>query len=328
MQGGERYNSISSFLIDYFGKKTIKVSLDAGFTCPNRDGSLGIGGCGFCSSDGSGELASHINIDDLGMLKTSVANSISNQIETLSEKWPDAKYIGYLQSHTNTYSDIDTLRSLYDAVLNDPRIDGLAIATRPDCLGIRQNGESEILDLIEELKKDHLIWVELGLQSSNDDTLLRLNTCYNSMDYIRASNALNKKNILYVTHVILGLPGETREDMVNTVNFVCKKCRKPFGIKLHLMNLVKDSPLAKEHKASDPAHTGTYSPYFKEIDEYADLVVDLLELIPSDITIHRLTGDVPRKMLISPEWSYKKRSILNSINRKLKERNTYQGRLC
>ncbi len=327
MQGGERYNSISNFLIDYFGTKTIKISLDAGFTCPNRDGNLGTGGCSFCSSQGSGELASHISINNPVILKKQIYDSISVQIERLKDKWPNAKYLGYLQSHTNTYSDIHTLRTLYYAILEDPRISGLVIATRPDCLGIQQNGRSEILDLIEDINKDHFIWIELGLQSANKDTLKKLNTCYYPEDYILAANSLNERKIKFVTHLILGLPGENADDMIRSLNFVCKECPKPFGLKLHLMNLIKGSPLAKEYGATDPLNTGTYYPYFKGIDEYAGFVTDLLELIPEDITIHRLTGDVPRKLLISPEWSYKKRTILNSINRKLKERNTFQGNL-
>lgn len=328
MQGGERYNSISNFLIDYFGEKTIKISLDAGFTCPNRDGKLGTGGCSFCSSMGSGELASHIDIHDPLMLRSHISDSISSQIERLKGKWSNAKYIGYLQSHTNTYSDINTLRNLYYEILDDPRISGLVIATRPDCLGILPKGESEIIDLIEDIKNEHFAWVELGLQSSNEKTLKNLNTCYTPLDYAKAANALNNKNIRYVTHLILGLPGENADDMIRSLNFVCKECPKPFGVKLHLMNLIKGSPLAKECGATDPLNTGTYSPYFKGIDEYAEFVTDLLELIPKDITIHRLTGDVPRKLLISPEWSYKKRTILNAINRKLKERDTCQGRLA
>ena len=328
MQGGERYNSISNFLIDYFGTKTIKISLDAGFTCPNRDGSLGTGGCSFCSQMGSGELASPIRIDNPVMLKQHIYNSISVQIERLKDKWPNAKYIGYLQSHTNTYSDIHTLRTLYYAILDDPRISGLVIATRPDCLGIQENGRSEILDLIEDIDKHHFIWIELGLQSASKDTLKKLNTCYSPEDYILAAKSLNERKIKFVTHLILGLPGENADDMISSLNFVCKDCPKPFGLKLHLMNLIKESPLAKEYGATDPLNTGTYSPYFKGIGEYAEFVTDLLELIPEDITIHRLTGDVPRKLLISPAWSYKKRTILNAINRKLKERDTCQGSLA
>lgn len=328
MQGGERYNSISRFLIDYFGKKTIKVSLDAGFTCPNRDGSLGFGGCTFCSAGGSGELAAHMKANGNEELKRQIDESIEKQVENLKDKWPNAAHIAYLQSHTNTYAPVSTLRKLYYSILENPRIDGLAIATRPDCLGIDENGKSEIIDLLSEINRNHFLWIELGLQTSNDDTLKKLNTCYTSSDYRKAAESLHKHGIRFVSHLILGLPGETREDMINSVNFVCKECPKPFGIKLHLMNLVKNSPLALANGATDPEHLGSYEPYFETIDDYISLAVSLLEIIPKNITIHRLTGDVPRKLLIAPEWSYKKRTILNGINRLLKESDTYQGRLA
>lgn len=328
MQGGTRYYSISNYLIEYFGRKTIKLSIDAGFTCPNRDGSLGIGGCSFCSSDGSGELAAHICLDGEEGLIKQIDKSIERQVERLINKWPDAAHIAYLQSHTNTYAPVSVLKKLYFAILENPKIDGIAIATRPDCLGIDENGESEILDLLSEINKEHFLWVELGLQTSNDATLKKLNTCYTSSEYKKAASALSSRGIRFVSHLILGLPGETYDDMVNSVNFVCKECPKPFGLKLHLMNLVKNSPLAIENGAVAPEHPGNYAPYFSSIEEYISLVTSLLEIIPSDITIHRLTGDVPRKLLISPEWSYKKRTILNGINKMLKDKNTYQGRLA
>ena len=328
MQGGERYNSISNYLIDYFGKKTIKIPIDAGFTCPNRDGSLSKLGCTFCSSDGSGELASHVDAKNFPELKKQITESISNQIEIMSKKWQNAVYLGYLQSHTNTYSDTGTLYNIYHAILDEPRINGLVIATRPDCLGIDEDVESELLNLLEDINKDNFLWVELGLQTGNDKILKELNTCYTSSDYAKAAKALKQRNIRFVTHLILGLPHETKDDMLSSLDYVCNRCEKPFGIKLHLMNLIKNSPLAMKNGAIDPDNIGEYQPYFKSIDEYTDFVVDMLELIPTDITIHRLTGDVPRKLLISPKWSYKKRTILNSINRKLKERDTYQGRLA
>ena len=303
MQGGERYNSISNFLKDEFGRKTIKLSIDAGFSCPNRDGSKGYGGCAFCSGGGSGELAASMTGDS-----ASVSASITEQIGRLSEKWPDAYYLAYFQSFTNTYAPVDVLRERFYAALDDPRISGIAIATRPDCLG------NDVLDLLEEINRSHFMWVELGLQSIHDSTLKAMNTCYTVSDYDRAAAALAERGIRVVTHLILGLPGETQEMMLQSLKHVCS--RQVFGIKLHLMNIIKTSPLYETMPDYVP---------FGSIEEYVDLVVRCLEIIPPEVTIHRLTGDVPRKLLVSPEWSYKKRTILNAINRELALRGTFQG---
>ncbi len=303
MQGGERYNSISNFLKSEFGRKTVKISIDAGFTCPNRDGSKGYGGCAFCSGGGSGELAASMTGDN-----ASVSASITEQIGRLSEKWPDACYLAYFQSFTNTYAPLDVLRERFYAALDDPRISGIAIATRPDCLG------NDVLDLLEEINHSHFLWVELGLQSIHDSTLKAMNTCYTVSDYDRAAAALAGRGIRFVTHLILGLPGETQEMMLQSLKHVCS--RQVFGIKLHLMNIIKTSPLYETMPDYVP---------FDSIEEYVDLVVRCLEIIPPETTIHRLTGDVPRRLLVSPEWSYKKRTILNAINRELALRGTCQG---
>ena len=303
MQGGERYNSISNFLKSEFGRKTVKLSIDAGFTCPNRDGSKGYGGCAFCSGGGSGELAASMTGDS-----ASVSASITEQIGRLSEKWPDAYYLAYFQSFTNTYAPVDVLRERFYAALDDTRISGIAIATRPDCLG------NDVLDLLEEINRSHFMWVELGLQSIHDSTLKAMNTCYTVSDYDRAAAALAERGIRVVTHLILGLPGETQEMMLRSLDHVCS--RQVFGIKLHLMNIIKTSPLYE----TMPDYVS-----FDSIEEYVDLVVKCLEMIPPDVTIHRLTGDVPRRLLVSPEWSYKKRTILNAINRELALRGTFQG---
>ena len=303
MQGGERYNSIGDHLKSEFGRKTVKLSIDAGFTCPNRDGTAGYGGCAFCSEGGSGELASRASASD-----TDYSASISEQIDRLSEKWPDAEYLAYFQSFTNTYAPVEVLRSRYYAALDDPRISGIAIATRPDCLG------DDVLALLEEINRDHYMWVELGLQSTYNETLSAMNTCYTYEDYEKAAKALISRGIRVVTHPILGLPGETEEMMIESVRKVCSL--PVFGMKLHLMNIVKTSPLYRTMPDYVP---------FDSIEQYVDLVVRCLEVIPPDVTIHRITGDVPRKILVSPEWSYRKRTILNMINRELKTRDTRQG---
>lgn len=306
MQGGERFYSISDYLKSEFGCKTIKLSLDAGFTCPNRDGSKGTGGCAFCSEGGSGELAVHLNETNF----SNMSESISEQIESLSSKWPSAAYIAYFQSFTNTYAPVDYLRKVFKEALSDPRIKGIAIATRPDCL------PDDVLDLLDEINHKHFMWVELGLQSIHKNTQKAMNICYSTEDYDRAVYELSKRNIKYVSHLILGLPGETEEMMTESLKYVCNKDPHPFGLKLHLMNIVRTSALYKTMPDYVP---------FDSLAEYVDLVVRCLEIIPPDITIHRITGDVPRKILVSPEWSYKKRTILNAINRELALRDTKQG---
>ncbi|MBQ6622079.1 MAG: TIGR01212 family radical SAM protein [Mogibacterium sp.] len=294
MQNGERYNSISSYLKEIFGRKTVKLSLDAGMTCPNRDGTLGTGGCAFCSSTGSGEFSS----------------TIGDQIALLSRKWPDACYLAYFQNHTNTYAPVPRLRALYEEALSDARISGLAIATRPDCL------EPEVLDLLEEMNRRTFLWVELGLQTIHARTSEAMGIGYSVGVYDRAVRSLQERGIRVVVHVILGLPGETREMMAETVRHVASQ--HVFGIKLHMLNVIRSSRLYERMP--------DYCP-FESIDQYTDLVCDLLRIIPPDITIHRLTADAERSQLVAPAWSYKKRTILNEINRKLRERDIRQGDL-
>jgi len=285
--------TIGSYLKKYFGQKTIKLSLEGGFTCPNRDGTKGTGGCIFCSADGSGDFAS----------------DIAGQIQLLSDKWPDSKHLAYFQSYTNTYAPLKELRVKYETVLNNPQISGLAIATRPDCI------PDEVYDLLSEINQNTFLWVELGLQTVHNDTADLINRCYTLDVYDEAIQKLSERNIRTVVHLILGLPGETKEDMLNSVRYVCQG--PIFGIKLHLLNVVKGSQMEK-----------TYPDYvpFKDMQEYINLVVDALELIPSHITIHRMTADAPRPILISPEWSFQKRSILNGIHKELKRRHSWQGK--
>ncbi len=273
----------------------VKLSIEAGFTCPNRDGKVGYGGCKFCSSGGSGELAS----------------TIADQIELLSDKWPNAGHLAYFQSHTNTYAPVEILKDKYYAALAHPEIEGIVIATRPDCL------DDDVLTLLSEINKNHFMWVELGLQTIHDKTLDSMNIGYHIADYDRAISELMKRSIKTVVHLILGLPGETEDDMFRSLRYVTNS--GIFGIKLHLMNIVRTSTLYNEM----PTYVS-----FDSLESYVDLVVRLIEEIPPNITIHRLTGDVPRKLLVSPEWSYKKRTILNSINKELSLRDTYQGAKC
>ena len=294
--GGKRFLAAGSWLKEYFGQKTIKLSIDGGFTCPNRDGSKGFGGCTFCSDTGSGEFAS----------------SIDEQIRLLSKKWPSAKYLAYFQNHTNTYASVSELRQKYCDILGNPKIEGLVIGTRPDCLS------DDVLDLLEEINKNHFLWVELGLQTIHQKTADEFNRCYDLCEFDRAVDELSKRRIRYVVHLILGLPDETHDMMLDSVRYVSQKPGL-FGMKLHLLNIVKGSALACTH--------ADYLP-FSSIDEYVDLVVKCLEIIPPDVTIHRLTGDAPRSILISPPWSFNKRTILNRIDEQLSLRDTWQGKFA
>lgn len=286
-------NTIGEYLKDRFGKKTVKLAIDGGFTCPNRDGTKSSLGCIFCSSTGSGDTASNIK----------------DQIALLSDKWPDAEYIAYFQNHTNTYAPVEKLRVLFYDAVNNENISGLAIATRPDCLS------DDILDLLEELNRKTFLWIELGLQSVHEKTAEYINRCYPLEVFDDAVSRLSSRNIKTVVHLIFGLPGETKEEMLESVKYVCSK--DIFGLKLHLLNVVKSSRLYKE----DP----DYVP-FETMDEYIDLVCDALEIIPPEITIHRMTGDAPRPILVAPEWSYRKRSILNGIHLELHRRKSFQGK--
>lgn len=296
-----RMNTINTYLKNKFDSKVVKLSLDGGFTCPNRDGSKGIGGCLFCSASGSGDMAAGSG---------NIAADLDSQISLLSDKWPDAKYLAYFQSHTNTYAPVDELRQKYYAALEHPAVSGIAIATRPDCI------DNDVLDLLEELNEKTFLWVELGLQTIHQDTMDAMNLCYTLEEYDNAVNQLLSRNIRVVTHLILGLPGETREMMLDSVKHVCKN--KIFGMKLHMFNLVKGSRMEKTH----PDYVS-----FESIDSYVDLLISAVELIPPEITLHRISGDAPRSTLIAPEWSYMKRSILNAIHKEMRDRNTWQGRL-
>ena len=294
LAAGERYNSISRWLKNYFGEKTIKLAIDGGFTCPNRDGTKGYGGCTFCSDHGAGEFAS----------------TIEDQIRLFSKKWPHAKYLAYFQNHTNTYGPVNTLREKYMTALSHPAIEGLVIGTRPDCLS------APVLDLLEELRERHFLWVELGLQTIHEETAQKINRCYPLDVFDEAMENLRNRRIPAVVHLIFGLPQETESMMLESVAYVSSK-PDLFGMKLHLLNIVKGSAMETLYPAYQP---------FPSIDAYVDLVVRALEIIPPQVTIHRLTGDAPRSILISPPWSFQKRTILNHIQDQLHLRNTWQGK--
>ena len=294
---------LNDFLKEKFNEKIYKVSLDGGFTCPNRDGKVSRGGCIFCSENGSGDFTAT-------KLK-SIHAQIEEQIDLVSKKYKGDKYIAYFQNFTNTYAEVSYLRKIYEEALSHEKIVGLAIATRPDCL------EDDVLELLAELNKKTFLWVELGLQTLNDDVAKYFNRAYKTEIYKEASEKLNRLNIKFVTHIIIGLPKEENDDYLKTAIFA-QNCGT-WGIKLHLMYVVKNTPLEKLYL------NGALKVNTKE--EYDEKVVNVLENISSEIVVHRLTGDGDRETLVAPLWSIKKIDVLNSIHKELKRRNTYQGKL-
>ena len=330
-----RINMISPWLKNHYEElglsapaKIVKLSLDGGFTCPNRDGSKGTGGCLFCSESGSGDMASSLaGADSKDINGSGITAALNRQIELLSDKWPsdkyDLKYIAYFQSHTNTYAPVDELRAKFEAALETPGVIGLAIATRPDCL------PDDVLELLSELNQKTFMWVELGLQTIHDETASAMNLCHNLADYDDAVSKLAARGIRVVTHLILGLPDETREMMLDSVRYACRPietsgCQdgtstgRIFGLKLHMLNVVRGSGMAEAMPDYIP---------FESMEDYIDLLISALEIVPPEITLHRISGDAPRSTLIAPSWSYKKRTILNTIHREMRVRNTWQGRL-
>ena len=294
---------LNDFLKEKFNEKIYKVSLDGGFTCPNRDGKVSRGGCIFCSENGSGDFTAT-------KLK-SIHAQIEEQIDLVSKKYKGDKYIAYFQNFTNTYAEVSYLRKIYEEALSHEKIVGLAIATRPDCL------EDDVLELLAELNKKTFLWVELGLQTLNDDVAKYFNRAYETEIYKEASEKLNKLNIKFVTHIIIGLPKEENDDYLKTAIFA-QNCGT-WGIKLHLMYVVKNTPLEKLYLNGDLK--------VNTKEEYVEKVVNVLENISSEVVVHRLTGDGDRETLVAPLWSIKKIDVLNSIHKELKRRNTYQGKL-
>ncbi len=299
--GDKRYYSLNYFLRQKFGCKVFKISLDAGFSCPNRDGTLSKGGCVFCSERGSGDFA--------GDRSFSIKHQFEDIKMIMRKKWKEGKYIAYFQAYTNTYAPIEVLREKYEEAMKQKDVVALAIATRPDCL------EEDVLKLLEELSKKVYIWVELGLQTSNEYTAKRINRGYSLEIFEKSVKNLRNINIDAVAHMIFGLPGETQEDMLNTVRYLSRQDIQ--GIKFHLLHLMKNTNLVKFYEKGDLN--------FLSQEEYVDIICRAISITSPNIVIHRLTGDSPRDLLIGPQWSLKKWEILNSIDMELEKRGTYQG---
>lgn len=289
------YLSFNKYLKDKFGQKVYKISLDGGFTCPNRDGKIDTRGCIFCSKGGSGDFAESREM--------SITSQIENGKKRVKKKIKDGKYIAYFQAFTNTYAPVEILRQKYEEAINHPDIVALSIATRPDCLG------DKVLKLLDEMNKIKPVFVELGLQTIHPKSAKYIRRGYDLDVYDKAVKDLKKIGVNIVVHVILGLPNESGEDMLETVKYVCESGAN--GIKLQLLHVIDGTDLAKDYEKG----------LFKtlEFDEYVNLIVKCVEIIPKDIVIHRLTGDGAKKDLIAPLWSADKKRVLNAINKALRE---------
>lgn len=289
------YLSFNKYLKDKFGQKVYKISLDGGFTCPNRDGKTGTRGCIFCSKGGSGDFAESREM--------SITEQIESGKKKVEKKIKSGKYIAYFQSFTNTYAPVEILRQKYEEAINHPDIVALSIATRPDCLG------DDVLRLLDEMNKIKPVFVELGLQTIHQKSAKYIRRGYDLSVYDKAVRDLKKIGVNVVVHVILGLPNESENDMLETVKYVCESGAN--GIKLQLLHVIDGTDLAKDYKKG----------LFKtlEFDEYVNLIVKCVKIIPKDIVIHRLTGDGAKKDLIAPLWSADKKRVLNAINKALRE---------
>lgn len=295
-----RYNKLNKYLKGKFGERTLKICVDGGFTCPNRDGTISTGGCIFCSERGSGE---HIKS----------ANNISEQIQNYFKTYRAEranKFIVYFQNFTNTYDTIQNLKNKYDAALIDSRIVGLSVATRPDCIN------EDVCKLLHSYLDKYYVCVELGLQTSNDKIGNIINRGYNSIQFTNAVNLLNKYNIDVVVHLMVGLPTETFDDIKNTVSFINN--HKIQGIKIHSTYVVKETKLANLYQNNQ------YTPI--TLEYYLDCVTYILTHISPNIVVHRISGDAPKDLLLAPDWNLHKKWILNGLEKKLKEENLWQGK--
>jgi len=297
----KRYYTLDYFYKHKFNSKVFKVSLNAGFTCPNKDGKVGTGGCIYCSKTGSGEYA--------GDIKKDLVTQFNEVKEMMLKKWPKAKYIGYFQANTNTYAPLNKLKEKYETILKLDNVVGLNIATRPDAIS------DECLEYLEELAKKTYLTIELGLQTIHEETSNFINRCHTLECFTNMVKELRKRKINVVVHIINGLPYETKEMMIETIKYLSNLDIQ--GIKIHMLSILKDTRLAELYKNEN----------FKLItrEEYIDIVCDQLEYLREDIVVNRITGDPKVSDLIEPDWLIKKVTILNDIDKEMKKRNTYQG---
>lgn len=304
MWGDKPYHSLDYELKRQFGQKIYKVSLDGGMSCPNRDGTVGTGGCTFCSQGGSGEFAvgrtGYPDVwEQIEQAKTRVHRKISGE----------GKYIAYFQSYTNTYAPVDYLRTLFERAITHPDIVALSVGTRPDCLG------DEVVALLKELNRQKPVWVELGLQTIHEKTAERIHRGYRLEVFEDAYRRLKEAGLTVVVHVILGLPGETKKEMLETVDYLGKI--PVDGIKLQLLHILKGSQMAAEYEKNPFS--------LMELEEYLDLILTCVARLPQSVVIHRLSGDGAKALLIGPAWSANKKLVLNRMMQKFRENGIFQG---
>ena len=315
MENLERYNHLNKYLKEKFGERTLKICIDGGFTCPNRDGTKGIGGCIFCSEKGSGEHIKANNHFENSTIEyfSNISEQVKNYFSSYKAERAN-KFIVYFQNHTNTYDKIENLKLKYDSALIDDRIVGLEIATRPDCIN------EEIAKLIKSYSKKYYVCVELGLQTANEETAELINRCYSNLDFTKAVNILNKYNIDVVAHIMIGLPSangqnESKEDLINTVNFLNQHNIQ--GLKIHSCYVVKNTKLEQLYEQ------GNYVPL--TLNEYIEYCAYVITHISPKVIIHRVSGDAPKDLLVAPDWNLHKKWIINGLDKFLKEKNLYQG---
>lgn len=298
----KRYHTLDYYYKHKFNSKVFKVSLNAGFTCPNIDGTKGMGGCTYCSSSGSGEFAGDVN--------KNLVDQFNEIRDIISKKWPNSKYIAYFQAHTNTYADVSILKEKYESVLKLDNVVGISISTRPDSISY------ECLEYLEELNKKTFLTVELGLQTIHEKTSKMINRCHDLECFIDMVNELRKRNINVVVHIINGLPYETKQMMIKTVEFINKLDIQ--GVKIHMLHILKNTAMSHQYEKEK------FNVLTRE--EYVDIVCDQLELLRPEIVINRITGDPKIDDLIEPAWLTKKFCILNEIDKEMVRRNSFQGK--
>ena len=305
---GRPYYSLDAYLKNTYGEKMYKIAIDAGFTCPNRDGILGSGGCIFCSAGGSGDYA----------VKTARHASVRDQLDAgislFGHKKVGQRFIAYFQAYTNTYGPLSHLRTLYTEALREPAVAGISVATRPDC--VSEDTVTMLVDIMKEFP-DKFVWIELGLQTIHEKTADFIRRGYPLSVYDTCVAILQKAHIPIVTHVIIGLPGEIQEHVLSTIDHINQS--GTWGVKLQLLHVLEDTELASLYAQ------GIYTPLSQ--NTYTDLVIDCLEHLAPDIVVHRLTGDGPKNALLAPLWSLDKRNVLNTLHHTMKTRAAYQGRL-
>lgn len=308
---GKPYYSLDAYLKNTYGEKIYKIAIDAGLTCPNRDGTAGVGGCIFCSQGGSGDFA--VSLSGGERFQDCLARGKAR----LSGKPALRRYIAYFQAYTNTYGPVSYLNEIYRAALNDSEIAGISIATRPDCL------PEEVLSLLSDLKKDYpdkFVWIELGLQTIHEKTAGFIRRGYSLSCFEYALDALQALSVPVVAHLILGLPGETRQAMYSSVSYLNDKA--VWGVKLQLLHILKGTELAELY-ARDPGQVCC----FRDRDDYLSTVIGCLLRLRPDMVVHRVTGDAPKPLLLWPMWSGDKRGVLNALHRQMKETHARQGGL-